>query len=627
MKVSPKFKNLLLVYLTLAVGTPLCYANQDQQSGGLDFSFIENNLNDSTSMDEISEVNVKLKDQKTELTCKANTKYNLYTCKNGSTNFFIKNTSFGVSGFSFDEKNKKLQPILVEEMYTNQKIIYHQMPSMNALGELDTSPVNAPFSTPLSGSALQANSELQFLEMNVEALLSQGNINLSSEENKELENNIKKIREIVAQKKALIKSAMNTNEFDIELESGEKLACKRNYQTKALTGEWKMLADQVEQMTGNKLQCGLLECAPLKRNGKSYRPLAMIDTVPNSGLRGDVNLISSDNQLGPEVKVKKVISKRNNITLIDNTYMLSALKNSANAYVSETENQLLETLPKSLHAKKNQILKLKDPNYEMFVRLNEEVCAEPRPYYSSLQQAKKAFLSELANADVAQFVSVLENGALAGNFVGREFAAKNGCVYGGVFIDLDSVQHLEKIKKNIQPDKVVQTISKDRANELFKKAINMQDIAWNYKLDGCYARAHLMARRFEAEGVRVDKVWIKGDLTVKDNNPPINWNFHVAPIVYVEEKGIIQKMVIDPSLFDRPVTVAEWDKKMSKNTIKGSVETAFPFPENSAFYERTSLSFSSSDPYLPLDNIKMSEQEKMKKANLTMMQYKQLESN
>ena len=624
MKVSPKFKIPLLTFGLFFTFTNL-FANQEQnqQSGyPVDFSFIEDGLGDFQDQEDLSQVTVKLKNQITELKCFSEKNHHFYHCQNENVKFFIRNSGLGVTAFSFDQKSKQLAPVIVEEMYTNQKIIYHQMPPMNGIGPNS----NAQAITPLSSSALQANSELQFLEMSVEAMLSMNSGRDPNPENPELENSIKKIKELVVQKKAILKSAMDSKDFVLELESGEKISCQRNYKEKELTGEWKNFADQVEQMSGKKLQCGFLECAPLKLNGKSYRPFAMIDTVPNAGLRGDINLITSDNQLGPTVKVKKVISKKNNVTLVDNTFFLEALKNTPSNYISEMQNQLVETLPKSLHSKKDQIFKLKDPNYEMFVRLNEEVCAEPRPLYSSLQEAKKAFLTELANADVAQFVSVLENGALAGSFVGKEYAAKKGCVYEGIFVDFESVQHLEKIKKNIHPDKMVQTISLDRARELFKKASNMKDIAWNYKLDGCYARAHLMARRFEEEGVRVDKVWIKGDLTVKDNNPPISWNFHVAPIVYVEEKGIIQKMVIDPSLFDRPVTVAEWDKKMSKNTINGSVETAFPFPENSAFFERSTLSYSSSDPYLPLDSIQMTEQEKMRKANSTMFEYKKLET-
>ena len=148
----------------------------------------------------------------------------------------------------------------------------------------------------------------------------------------------------------------------------------------------------------------------------------------------------------------------------------------------------------------------------------------------------------------------------------------------------------------------------------------MDDIAWNYKYDGCYARAHIMARRFEAQGIRVDKAWIKGDLYVEDTD--ITWNYHVAPLLYVEdEKGKIQKMVIDPSIFDRPVTLEEWDNKIAKKTKKGSVKTAFPFPQNASFYERSALAISNSDPYTPAENIDDTEETKMQHAKETMIQY------
>jgi len=224
--------------------------------------------------------------------------------------------------------------------------------------------------------------------------------------------------------------------------------------------------------------------------------------------------------------------------------------------------------------------------------------------------------------ELAQFITVLSNGSLVGFYVDPNEAAKYGCVYGGLFLNNKAAENLDVIKKNIYPDQHIdKTISLNRATELFNKARAMDDIAWDYKQDGCYARAHLMARRFEEEGVRVDKVWIKGDLYVPESN--IGWNFHVAPIVYVEdEKGVIKKMVIDPSLFDKPVTVEEWDQKMTKKTKRGSVITAFPFPQNAALVERSALSFSSSDPYLPGENISMTEADKMKMAGETMKAYK-----
>ena len=156
----------------------------------------------------------------------------------------------------------------------------------------------------------------------------------------------------------------------------------------------------------------------------------------------------------------------------------------------------------------------------------------------------------------------------------------------------------------------------------------MEDIPWSFTQDGCFARAHLMARRFEAEGVRVDKAWLKGELYIPDSDPLIEWKFHVAPMVYVEDgNGKVTRMIIDPSIFSKPVTVEEWDKKISKKTLRGSVLTAFPFPENAALLERASLSFSNSDPFLPKKDIDMTEEEKMEKAHSALNYFKTLETN
>lgn len=87
-------------------------------------------------------------------------------------------------------------------------------------------------------------------------------------------------------------------------------------------------------------------------------------------------------------------------------------------------------------------------------------------------------------------------------------------------------------------------------------------IPFLYPDDGCWARAHDMARLIIAAGARPMKVWIYGKLlTQTDNNPCcfVKWRFHVAPTICVRagrSRGEVQ--VIDPSLFKTPVPVAKW---------------------------------------------------------------------
>jgi len=87
-------------------------------------------------------------------------------------------------------------------------------------------------------------------------------------------------------------------------------------------------------------------------------------------------------------------------------------------------------------------------------------------------------------------------------------------------------------------------------------------IPFRYPTDGCFARAHEMARLMINMGYRPKKVWIKGALQTPTKNDPdcyVWWGWHVAPTLCVR-KGFFwtERMVIDPSLFTTPVSKATW---------------------------------------------------------------------
>ncbi len=91
-------------------------------------------------------------------------------------------------------------------------------------------------------------------------------------------------------------------------------------------------------------------------------------------------------------------------------------------------------------------------------------------------------------------------------------------------------------------------------------------IPFKYPDDGCWGRAHEMARLLVADGVRPRKVWIQGSLHVTSDNKPgcaVTWGWHVAPTICVRGSGCLgqlraRPMVIDPALFTTPVTKATW---------------------------------------------------------------------
>ena len=256
---------------------------------------------------------------------------------------------------------------------------------------------------------------------------------------------------------------------------------------------------------------------------------------------------------------------------------------------------------------------LNDPMSRSFLTSLVESCDENA--IKPLKEGITSFRNEIADAEMVQLIEVTNN-VLSSRLINPGAIPENACRDGETWYRGQSYEFSREIIANSSP----KTIDMETATRLFNEARAMDDISWNYKADGCYARAHLMARRFEEQGIHVDKVWIKGDLRVPEAG--IQWNFHVAPIVYVEDSaGNVQKMVIDPSLMDGPVPVAQWSAKMEKGVVGETIETPYPFPGNVMNLERTAIAYSSSDPYLPYDQISMSEEEKMRQSNETMVRY------
>lgn len=113
-----------------------------------------------------------------------------------------------------------------------------------------------------------------------------------------------------------------------------------------------------------------------------------------------------------------------------------------------------------------------------------------------------------------------------------------------------------------EPD-AVPVISPERAIEVFDILKSMDNIAYGYTDDGCYARAHLMCRSLFGMGLVPEKAWAfetdNRELVVQFPHGEQTWWFHVAPVLNIEDgKGGHTPMVFDPSLFDGPVTLKEW---------------------------------------------------------------------
>ena len=244
----------------------------------------------------------------------------------------------------------------------------------------------------------------------------------------------------------------------------------------------------------------------------------------------------------------------------------------------------------------------------------------------SYLMSKKKIASEMKDylkyADIISYVTAI-NGTVRAAYIDKDKAQELGCSYQDKIFDYSALPELQRIKalsgestqKNYPSEKDVQN--------LFKQALKMEDIPFGYKEDGCYARAHIIARRFEKMGYTVKKAWIKGSLSVPGTN--LNWRFHVAPLIETKDsKGLIKQFVIDPSITDKDVTLAEWVAKMDKNVSGPVMKTTYPIAENGLNYQRTVVAISSSDAYKPVDNKPLTEEQKIRDATEMLADHKDI---
>lgn len=126
-----------------------------------------------------------------------------------------------------------------------------------------------------------------------------------------------------------------------------------------------------------------------------------------------------------------------------------------------------------------------------------------------------------------------------------------------------------------------EALTEEQAQALFDEIASHTEIPFDYPVDCCYARAQRMASLIRDKGIETKKAWAYGSLTpMKPDGTmvrfpptpsgiPVEWGYHVAPTVRVRTAdGACRDMVIDPSLRDRALTIAEWESTM------GAVESS-----------------------------------------------------
>lgn len=122
-------------------------------------------------------------------------------------------------------------------------------------------------------------------------------------------------------------------------------------------------------------------------------------------------------------------------------------------------------------------------------------------------------------------------------------------------------------------------LSEESAQTFFDELKNNDEFFWEYTDDGCLARAHKMCALLHEKGVFCEKIradnargtWLRpfGISILKEDDTWLHMNFHVAVLVRVAVSTRIEDRVIDPALFDGPVSVKTWlEKLVNRDSIK-----------------------------------------------------------
>ena len=117
-------------------------------------------------------------------------------------------------------------------------------------------------------------------------------------------------------------------------------------------------------------------------------------------------------------------------------------------------------------------------------------------------------------------------------------------------------------------------------NDEFKKLASDKTIPFEYIVDGCYARAHLMCEQMMEDGINCGKMFTMiedlngGMLTAQNKFMNAEWWYHVAPLVFAEDPKTkeVQGFIMDPSMADHPMKAEEWIDKMWDNKINIKVD-------------------------------------------------------
>lgn len=140
------------------------------------------------------------------------------------------------------------------------------------------------------------------------------------------------------------------------------------------------------------------------------------------------------------------------------------------------------------------------------------------------------------------------------------------------------------------PNKL-EPVEYDKAKAVFNYLIDSIKFEYRYGYGSCEDRAHFISKVLSKKGINNNKIWCfapvrytlisKKELNIKDPlaiNDKINWTYHVAPMIVVNNNAKIDTLVVDPSLENKlPIPFKQWLKMLN------CPEAIYTFTENNMY--------------------------------------------
>jgi hypothetical protein len=509
--------------------------------------------------------------------CKANQSERFFYCKNkAGDQYLIKSDGWGYFAFK-RSKDGKYEPKAVNEIYDSSGNDIFVAPfNRGGFGGYGNGDIEAPY----GGSLSQFAQGLGMVHQTFFGYESEEDkVDESDKEVFDFINNVKSEHEA---RRKHFSSSMNASKMKVELEDGSSLNCQRD---------------------PTNHNCSVLNCG---KDKKGNDVLLFKDRYANNPYFESFSFkkfeLSQDFS-----RVKKILAPNGEEIIVKNKVAPMGLDSSVYP---------MQALVPSAHRNNPQLFfSAMEPMFKSSMLQEFDECSPNLK--KVLKKALKKIEDDRVNAEMVQLINYA-NGVIDSNFVNVETLPEFACVHKGVYYTPEAYAQAKKVQ-GLSSKKA---ISMKKAQELHDRARARDDIAWDYTMDGCYARAHLMARMFEEEGVHVNKAWLRGQLQIPGEREGMNWGYHVAPLVYVEDgKGGVQEMIIDPSISEKPIPPKDWAALM-KVDYKETKQVAFPTPTNTSFFNDTSYAVTTSEPYWPEQDTKLTEEAKMNMASNRMAEYK-----